>query len=64
MERGLAGAVPGTDAVYVAMCHFLFDTVESFIAAFSPNAAALQGDMPNYTDINPVVQYREVVISR
>jgi hypothetical protein len=46
------------------MCHFLFDTVEDFLAAFMPNAQVLQGDMPNYTDIEPVIQFNEVLISR
>ena len=64
VERGLGGAEPGTDAAYVAMCHFLFDSVEDFMAAFVPHAATLQGDMPNYTDIKPVIQFNEVLISR
>jgi uncharacterized protein (TIGR02118 family) len=64
VERGLGGAEPGTDAPYVAMCHFLFDSVEDFMAAFAPHAATLQGDMPNYTDIKPVIQFSEVLLSR
>ena len=32
------------------MCHFLFSSVDAFMAAFMPNAPELQGDMPNYTD--------------
>lgn len=64
VERGLGGAIPGTDAAYVAMCHFLFDSAEDFMAAFTPHAEALQGDMQNYTDIEPVIQINEVVISR
>jgi uncharacterized protein (TIGR02118 family) len=64
VERGLAGAVPGSDPAYIAMCHFLFDSVEDFMAAFIPNAAVLQGDIPNYTDVKPVIQVSEVLISR
>ena len=64
VERGLGGAVPGTDAAYVALCHFLFDSVESFMAAYMPHATVLQSDMPNYTDIDPVIQVNEVLISR
>lgn len=64
VEHGLGGAVPGSDASFVAMCHFLFDSVDSFLAAFMPHAAALQGDMPNYTDIEPVIQFNEVLIAR
>ena len=64
VERGLGGAEPGTDAAYIAMCHFLFDSIEDFMAAFVPHAARLQGDMPNYTDTKPVIQFNEVLISR
>ncbi|HEY0634282.1 MAG TPA: EthD family reductase [Gammaproteobacteria bacterium] len=64
VEQGIGGAVPGSDASFVAMCHFLFDSVDSFLAAFMPHAAVLQGDMPNYTDIEPVIQFNEVLITR
>jgi uncharacterized protein (TIGR02118 family) len=62
VERGLGGAMPGTDAAYIVMCHFLFDSTEDFIAAFMPHAAVLQGDMPNYTDIAPVIQISKVLL--
>jgi uncharacterized protein (TIGR02118 family) len=64
VEHGLGGGIPGTEAAYIAMCHFLFDSVENFMAAFTPHAAGLQGDMPNYTDIEPIIQVNEVLISR
>lgn len=64
VERGLGGASPGAAPAHVAMCHFLFDTTDDFMAAFLPHAAELQGDMPNYTDIEPVIQFSEVAIIR
>ncbi len=64
VERGLSGAQPGSAATYVAMCHFLFESMESFLAVFEPHAEELQGDIPNYTDIRPVIQVSEVLISR
>ena len=64
VEHGLGGAVPGSEPTYIAMCHFHFSSVEDFLAAFMPNAEVLQGDMPNYTDIEPVIQFNEVLISR
>ena len=63
VERGLGGATPGYAPAYVAMCHFLFDTADDFMAAFLPHAAELQGDMPNYTDIETVIQVNEIAIS-
>jgi len=64
VERGLMGGTAGSDAAYAAMCHFLFDSLEDFMSAFSPNASVLQDDMPNYTDIKPVIQINQVLISR
>jgi uncharacterized protein (TIGR02118 family) len=64
VERGLGGASPGSVPSYVAMCHYLFDTADDFMAAFLPHAAKLQGDMPNYTDIVPDIQVSEVAINQ
>ena len=64
VERGISAGVPGSAPAYIAMCHFLFNSVEDFMAAFTPHAALLQGDMPNYTDVEPIIQVNEVAISR
>jgi len=63
VERGLS-SLPGTQSVYAAMCHFLFTSLEDFLAAFEPHAALLQGDIVNYTDIQPLIQVSEVLIKR
>ena len=64
VERGLGGATPGSEPAYSAMCHYLFESVDAFMAAFTPHAAELQGDIPNYTDVAPVIQVNEVLISK
>jgi len=64
VDHGAAGAEPGTDAPYVIMCHFLFDSQEDFLAAFTPHATTLQGDVPNYTDIQPLIQITDVLLWR
>lgn len=64
VERGIVGTVPGSEPAYAVMCHFLFDSVADFLAAFVPHADALQGDIPNYTDVEPVIQFNEVLLSR
>ena len=64
VERGIGGPQPGSPAAYVAMCHFTFASAEDFIEAFTPHAERLQGDMPNYTDLEPVIQFNEVLIHR
>src|SRR5947208_2080504 len=54
VERGIGGVRPGAPSPFVAVCHYVFDTADDFIAAFMPHAAFLQGDIASYTDI-PVV---------
>jgi len=64
VERGLAGDRPGSDPTYVALCHYVFESIEDFMAAFAPYAAGLQSDMRNYTDIMPVIQLSQVEIMK
>jgi uncharacterized protein (TIGR02118 family) len=60
VEQGLAGGTPGAPMAYVTICHLTFDTVEAFQTAFGANAPAIMGDIPNYTNIQPIVQISEV----
>jgi hypothetical protein len=46
------------------MCHYVFDSAEDFLAAFQQHAELLQGDIPNYTDIQPIFQFSAVEITR
>jgi uncharacterized protein (TIGR02118 family) len=62
VDKGMAGGAPGTPATYVAMCHIYCDSVASFQAGFGPHAAEIMADIPNYTDVAPVVQISEVVV--
>lgn len=62
VERGLGDGTPGSKPAYVALCHYLFDSLEDFLAAFTPHAAVLQGDIPNYTDLNPLIVVSAVEI--
>ena len=64
VEYGLNGGLPNSPPLYVAMCQVLFDSVEAFQTAFAPHAEALQGDIANYTDIEPAIQMSEVKLSR
>jgi uncharacterized protein (TIGR02118 family) len=63
VEVGLGGAVPGTDAAYVAMCNYRYESIDAFVAAFTEHAERLQADMAAYTDIEPIIQFNEVAIA-
>ncbi len=64
VERGVAGLAPDSAPTYIAMCHFLFSTSEAFMEAFLPHASELQGDIPNYTNVEAIIQMSEVLISQ
>lgn len=61
VDKGMGGPTPGSAPAYVAMCHILCDSVQSFQAAFGPHMKEINGDVRNYTDIAPVMQISEVV---
>lgn len=62
IDKGLAGGAPGEPAAYVGMCHIFTDSLEAFQKAFGPHAGQILGDIPNYTDAQPVLQFSEVVV--
>lgn len=60
-------AVEGLEAApvaYVAITTMLFESVAAFIEVFMPHAETLQGDMKHYTNIQPVIQFSEVVLQQ
>jgi uncharacterized protein (TIGR02118 family) len=58
VEKGLGAT--NDPAVYVAMGNLYFDSFESFEQAYGANAAKIVEDIPNYTNITPVIQVSEV----
>lgn len=52
----------GVDGPYIAGVHFFFESMEQVQAAMGrEGTAALQADVPNYTNATPVLQISEIV---
>jgi uncharacterized protein (TIGR02118 family) len=62
VKEGLGGPEPGSSPSFVALGHLLFDSLEVFQEAFAPHAEAFMADIPNYTNIQPLVQINSVKI--
>ena len=62
-EIGVSSAIQDQPPPFHAMCAFTFESVQAFTEAVMPHYVELQGDIPNYTDIEPVVQIGELRIS-
>ena len=60
VEQGLGGATPGSPPTYVVMGHLFFDSAAALQDAFAPHAQSIMADIPNYTNIQPVIQISEV----
>lgn len=63
VDQGLASAEPNSRAPFVAMGHLYFDSLESFQQSFGPHAERIMGDLPNFTDSQPLVQISEVLLA-
>ena len=62
VDKRLAGGAPGAPATYVGMCHIFCESVDAFQTAFGPHAQEIMADIPNYTNLAPVIQISEVVV--
>jgi uncharacterized protein (TIGR02118 family) len=60
IEQGLSGGTPGSSPLYVALGHMYFDSIPAFVEAWTPHAAEILADIPNYTNLRPSIQISEV----
>jgi uncharacterized protein (TIGR02118 family) len=54
--EGLSGGMGGNPPANVASVNLVFESVDAFAAAMGPHMAEIMGDIPNYTDITPVLE--------
>lgn len=61
IDKGIASGAPSTPVPFVAIGYLYFDTLADFQNGMKTNATKIRADIPNYTDITPVIQISEVV---
>jgi uncharacterized protein (TIGR02118 family) len=62
VEKGISGVMPDQPAAFVMTCHLVFESIAAFYDAFGPHAAEITGDIPRYTDVEPVIQIGEIKV--
>ena len=62
MLRGMPGA-DGEPAPYVTTGNLYFDSVEQLRKALAVHGPEILADVPNYTNVRPVVEISEVAVS-
>ncbi|WP_420399908.1 EthD family reductase [Flagellimonas sp.] len=60
IDKGISGRTPDEPIPYLAIGYLYFDQLSAYQNSFGPNADKIVGDIPNYTNIQPVVQISEV----
>lgn len=61
IEKGVASGIPNQALPYVAIGTFYIKNLTDYQAAIGPNRDVIRADLPNYTDIAPVILVSEVV---
>lgn len=61
IEQGLADAMPGYAAPFRVTAHLIFESTELMQASFGHHLSEFLADVPNFTNIRPVLQIGEVV---
>jgi uncharacterized protein (TIGR02118 family) len=61
IDKGMAHGTPDLPVPYLAIGYFYFEDMESLKNAMGPNSDQLKADVPNYTNILPMIQISEVL---
>jgi uncharacterized protein (TIGR02118 family) len=64
VDKGLGGMGPGDPATYLMVVNLHCDSIDDFQKGFGPHSQEILGDIPNYTDVAPVVQISEVLVDK
>ena len=60
IDKGVASREPGAPPPFLAQCHMYYNTIEDFQNCI-PVVEEGALDIPNYTDIEPVIQISEII---
>jgi uncharacterized protein (TIGR02118 family) len=60
VRRGISTAT-GAPAAFVCVATIPIDSLASFQTIFTQHGAKILADIPNYTNIEPIVQFDEIV---
>lgn len=61
IDKGISGRTPSDPIPYLAIGYLYFDNLAAYQNSFGPNAEKIREDIPNYTNIQPIVQISEVI---
>lgn len=61
IDQGIAGRTPDEPIPFLAIGYLYFESLAAYQEAFGPHAEKIRGDIPNYTNIQPIIQISKVI---
>jgi uncharacterized protein (TIGR02118 family) len=61
IEKGIAGGEPNQPAPYICIGYMTWESVDDFQEGFGVHAPELFADVPNFTNIEPMIQISAIV---
>ncbi|QBA65638.1 EthD family reductase [Muriicola soli] len=61
IDKGLSGRTPDEPSPYMAIGYLYFDQLSAYQNSFGPHSKTILNDIPNYTDVQPILQISEVL---
>jgi uncharacterized protein (TIGR02118 family) len=61
LRAGAAGAAPDSPPSYAMICDLNFASVEALQNALATHGAELTGDIPNFTNVRPMMQISQAL---
>jgi uncharacterized protein (TIGR02118 family) len=61
IDKGISGRTPDTPVPYLAIGHLYFETISAYQNSMKQNVEKIRADIPNFTNIQPVIQVSEVM---
>ena len=61
IDKGISGRTPDDEIPYLAIGYLYFDQLSAYQNSFGSVAGQIVGDIPNYTNTQPVLQISEVL---
>ena len=60
--KGIEG-IEAAPVSYMALTIIRYESVDDFMKAFIPHKDVLQEDMKNYTNVEPIIQFSEIIMN-
>ncbi|MEO1098273.1 MAG: EthD family reductase [Bacteroidota bacterium] len=61
IDLGIRGRTPDDEASFLAIGYLYFVSLSDYEKAFASNAEKILTDIPNYTNVQPIVQISQIV---